>query len=88
MHEKANGFEWNPTHRIVVRDSISGRVLLREEVSCPEALRGDSGPAYTREEWDSTAQADWEYTTGEGWTFQGSASPYGSTIVDVSEVCS
>jgi hypothetical protein len=52
------------THRIRVNMDGKERVFT---VMCEE----QPGPAYTRSEWNSSSQADWECQEDGEWTFQG-----------------
>ncbi len=40
----------------------------------------DDGIAYTREEWDACAKADWTHDAEEGWRWRGEAMPSPGTI--------
>ena len=63
------------THRITVKD-------LSEEVLSEDAVMLYDGVGYTKDEWDAGATADWEAVGGE-WQFQGRASPFDNSTVEV-----
>ena len=58
--------QFRPTHRVTLR---SGEVV---EVMQVESKADGSGPAFTREEWESETMAVMELVEGE-WLFQGEA---------------
>lgn len=67
---------FTPTHRITFTP-VSGEPEVFDVWLEPEEFEGD-GPAYTREEWESSTRADWERNDGV-WTFQGQATPGGAS---------
>jgi hypothetical protein len=60
--------KFRPTHEIVLTDTRDGDRKVFHVL-----LDGDTGPAYTREEWEAEASADWERGDDGEWTFQGKA---------------
>ena len=60
---------WRATHRITFTPR-HGKPQV-----CDVML--DHGPAYTREEWDTTSQADWELD-GKEWLHLGMTTPGGA----------
>jgi hypothetical protein len=75
--------DFAPTHRITLwrQDGTTERILVMLDQDGSED--GACGPAYTQEEWDASAQADWEVSPEDGWTFQGRATPGGWDTVEV-----
>jgi len=64
------------------RFSATHRITFTPRTGTPEHWRvmlTDDGAAYTLEEWDAHADADWECVEGE-WRFQGRAAPADGTI--------
>ena len=60
-----------PTHRITLRSGEVEEVMLVD------------GAAYTREEWDSETQADYERDEAGAWTFQGQ--PFACSISEIKD---
>jgi len=64
------------------RFSATHRITFTPRTGTPEHWRvmlTADGAAYTLEEWDAHADADWECVDGE-WRFQGRAAPADGTI--------
>lgn len=68
--------QFTPTHKIVVTN-FDGEI---EET----LVQLDSdGAAYTEEEWDAEAYADWTYDDHDGWLFHGRPGPTSNCEVEV-----
>lgn len=64
------------------RFSASHRITFEPTAGTPEkwlVMLTPDGAAYTREEWDAHAGADWECRDGR-WLFQGRAAPADGTV--------
>ena len=72
--------DFKPTHiiKLTYADNVE------EPVWIPVKLV--DGAAYTREEWDADASADWERTDDGEWLFQGRVSPRSGLEVTVRSV--
>jgi hypothetical protein len=66
-YARASG-EWRPTHRIFTPAGVVGVML-----DTTTGDGGGSGAAYTREEWEAGASADYERDGSGRWTFLGRA---------------
>lgn len=66
---------WEPTHRIVFTRA-DGEISETLVMLCEDEGDG-GGPAYTEDEWDAAAHADWSVTSGE-WRCKGQVTPGGA----------
>lgn len=65
---------FTPTHRITYTPTTGTPQVW-------DVMAVDDGPAYTREEWETTAPADWECDTDGRFLFRGEAAPGNGTVV-------
>jgi hypothetical protein len=68
--------KFRPTHEITLTDTRDGTRSTTD-------VQLVDGAGYTREEWDTEASADWEWSAETGWTFQGQAAPANHLSVSV-----
>lgn len=65
---------FTPTHRITYTPTTGTPQVW-------DVMVADDGTAYTQEEWEATASADWEYGTDGRFLFRGQAAPGNGTVV-------
>ena len=75
-NQQSDATEWTPTHYAVVEADGNTTTTALYLPECP-------GPAYTREEWDTESNADWECDEDGEWTFQGQSSPHPNSEVRI-----
>jgi hypothetical protein len=82
---------WTPTHVITLENPDQEASRVRVMLVPIEEGYAIRGPAYTKEEWEAEAPADWvlhvQKVTLQGiWLFQGRPAPTDNTTVTVEEV--